>query len=93
MSVLQVPLVIIDSYFYGKFVLAPLNILLYNVFTARGPDIYGNQTDIIVCVHYYIIHIGTEPLSFYFKNMLLNMNVVFVLALLSVAAVILRVRL
>lgn len=38
----QVPLVVVDSYFYGKLVVAPLNILLYNVFTPHGPDLYGN---------------------------------------------------
>lgn len=38
----QVPLVAVDSYFYGKLVIAPLNILLYNVFTPHGPDLYGN---------------------------------------------------
>lgn len=32
----------VDSYFYGKLVIAPLNILLYNVFTPHGPDLYGN---------------------------------------------------
>lgn len=39
----QVPLVAVDSYFYGKAVVAPLNILLYNVFTSHGPDLYGNK--------------------------------------------------
>ena len=37
----QVPLVIVDSIYYGKFVLTPLNILLYNVFGKGGPDLYG----------------------------------------------------
>lgn len=37
----QIPLVAVDSYFYGKLVIAPLNILLYNVFTPHGPDLYG----------------------------------------------------
>jgi len=37
------PLVIIDSLFYGKLVIAPLNILLYNVFTDHGPDLYGTE--------------------------------------------------
>lgn len=30
-----------DSYYYGKLVVAPLNIVLYNVFTSHGPDLYG----------------------------------------------------
>ncbi|XP_069732675.1 alpha-1,2-mannosyltransferase ALG9 isoform X4 [Phaenicophaeus curvirostris] len=35
-----VPLVAVDSYYYGKLVVAPLNIVLYNVFTSHGPDLY-----------------------------------------------------
>ncbi|ELT88204.1 hypothetical protein CAPTEDRAFT_183906, partial [Capitella teleta] len=35
------PLVLIDSYYYGKLVIAPLNIVTYNVFSEHGPDIYG----------------------------------------------------
>ncbi|CDW54985.1 alpha 1,2 mannosyltransferase ALG9 [Trichuris trichiura] len=57
----------IDSYFYGKTVVAPLNIVLYNVFNAYGPELYG-----------------VESFSFYFKNLLLNWNVAFPLALLCV---------
>lgn len=41
--VLVVPLVAVDSLFYGKLVVAPLNILLYNVFTPHGPDLYGTE--------------------------------------------------
>lgn len=32
---------VIDSYYYGKLVVTPLNIVLYNVFTPHGPDLYG----------------------------------------------------
>ncbi|XP_051896010.1 alpha-1,2-mannosyltransferase ALG9 isoform X3 [Pristis pectinata] len=35
------PLVAVDSYYYGKLVIAPLSIVLYNVFTPHGPDIYA----------------------------------------------------
>ena len=38
---LQVPLVAIDSVYYGRPVLAPLNIVLYNVFGKGGPNLYG----------------------------------------------------
>ncbi|XP_059123825.1 alpha-1,2-mannosyltransferase ALG9 isoform X1 [Peromyscus eremicus] len=38
-----VPVVAIDSYYYGKLVIAPLNIVLYNVFTSHGPDLYGTE--------------------------------------------------
>ena len=37
------PSFIIDTYFYGKPVIACLNILLYNVFTDHGPDLYGTE--------------------------------------------------
>lgn len=40
-ALFQVPVVVIDSYYYGKLVVAPLNIVLYNVFTPHGPDLYG----------------------------------------------------
>ncbi|XP_066267856.1 alpha-1,2-mannosyltransferase ALG9-like isoform X2 [Branchiostoma lanceolatum] len=36
-----VPLVMVDTMYYGKLVIAPLNIVLYNVFSDHGPDIYG----------------------------------------------------
>lgn len=36
-----VPTVHVDSYFFGKFVVAPLNIVLYNVFSGHGPELYG----------------------------------------------------
>ena len=38
-----VPVVVIDSYYYGKLVIAPLNIVLYNVFTPHGPDLYDSS--------------------------------------------------
>uniref|UniRef100_A0A0N5A809 Mannosyltransferase n=1 Tax=Syphacia muris TaxID=451379 RepID=A0A0N5A809_9BILA len=31
----------VDSYYYGKIVLAPLNIVLYNIFSSHGPNLYG----------------------------------------------------
>ena len=37
------PQVMVDSYFYGKPVLASLNIVMYNVFTSHGPDLYGTE--------------------------------------------------
>ncbi|XP_018081400.1 alpha-1,2-mannosyltransferase ALG9-like isoform X1 [Xenopus laevis] len=46
-----VPLVAIDSYYYGKLVIAPLNIILYNVFTPHGPDLYGTEP-----WHFYFIN-------------------------------------
>ncbi|XP_066463066.1 alpha-1,2-mannosyltransferase ALG9 isoform X1 [Eleutherodactylus coqui] len=46
-----VPLVAIDSYYYGKLVIAPLNIVLYNVFTPHGPDLYGTES-----WHFYFVN-------------------------------------
>jgi alpha-1,2-mannosyltransferase len=31
----------VDSHYYGKTVIAPLNIVLYNVFSKHGPELYG----------------------------------------------------
>lgn len=38
---LQAPLVAVDSLYYGKVVLTPMNIIMYNVFGKGGPDLYG----------------------------------------------------
>ncbi|XP_071493937.1 alpha-1,2-mannosyltransferase ALG9-like [Diadema antillarum] len=39
-----IPQVLIDTYMYGKLVIAPLNIVLYNVFSEHGPDLYGVES-------------------------------------------------
>ncbi|CAH2351343.1 alpha-1,2-mannosyltransferase Alg9p [[Candida] railenensis] len=54
----------IDSWFYQKLVLVPLNIVLYNVFggEGEGPEIFG-----------------VEDFSYYVLNLLLNFNIVFIL--------------
>lgn len=54
----------IDSFFYRKFVLVPLNIVLYNVFggEGQGPDIFG-----------------VEDASYYILNLLLNFNFIVIL--------------
>lgn len=54
----QVPLVAVDSFFYGKPVIAPLNILLYNVFTPHGPDLYGKFENVAVYFYYVCILIS-----------------------------------
>ncbi|KAK7489300.1 hypothetical protein BaRGS_00019408 [Batillaria attramentaria] len=41
LAVLLLPVVLIDTYYFGKLVIAPLNIVLYNVFSDHGPDLYG----------------------------------------------------
>ena len=34
-------MVAVDTHYYGKQIIAPLNIVLYNVFGQGGPDLYG----------------------------------------------------
>ncbi|CAB3366704.1 Hypothetical predicted protein [Cloeon dipterum] len=66
--IVMVPIMKIDTDAYGKIVIAPLNIVLYNVFSSnRGPDLYG-----------------TEPWHFYLINGFLNFNLAFPLALISI---------
>ncbi|PGH37096.1 alpha-1,2-mannosyltransferase [[Emmonsia] crescens] len=55
-----------DSLFYRKFVIVPWNIVSYNVFGGSGK---GPNI------------FGTEPWTFYFRNLLLNFNLWFILAL------------
>jgi alpha-1,2-mannosyltransferase len=56
----------IDSFFYHKFTCVPLNIVLYNVFSG------GNRGPDIY---------GVEPWHFYVRNLALNFNIWFFLAL------------
>ncbi|XP_057301339.1 alpha-1,2-mannosyltransferase ALG9-like [Hydractinia symbiolongicarpus] len=39
-----IPLIAIDTHYYGKQVISPLNIVLYNVFSNGGPDLYGVES-------------------------------------------------
>ncbi|KAF8857265.1 glycosyltransferase family 22 protein [Acephala macrosclerotiorum] len=57
---------LVSSFFYKKMVVVPLNIVLYNIFSGAGR---GPEI------------YGTEPWHFYFRNLLLNFNIWFVLAL------------
>lgn len=41
--VILIPLVVIDSLQYGKFVIAPVNIVMYNIFGGAGPNLYGTE--------------------------------------------------
>nr|CAD7596983.1 unnamed protein product [Timema genevievae] len=42
-AVILLPMVLIDSSYYSRFVVAPFNILYYNVFTSHGPNLYGTE--------------------------------------------------
>lgn len=65
-------IIVVDSFFYKKMVLVPLNIVLYNVFgqEGEGPEIFG-----------------VEPFSYYVQNLLLNFNVIAILGYLNVLLV------
>jgi alpha-1,2-mannosyltransferase len=66
------PMIILDSSYYGKTVMAPVNIVLYNVFKKDGgPNLYG-----------------TEPFSFYIFNGFLNFNIIWLLSLLTPLALV-----
>jgi len=39
----QPVIISLDSSYYGRFVLAPFNIVRYNVLTSHGPDLYGTE--------------------------------------------------
>ncbi|XP_055377743.1 alpha-1,2-mannosyltransferase ALG9 [Condylostylus longicornis] len=45
------PMIAIDTSFFGKITVAPLNIILYNVFTEHGPNLYGTEP-----YSYYLIN-------------------------------------
>ncbi|KAL6255344.1 hypothetical protein P5V15_013682 [Pogonomyrmex californicus] len=49
--VITIPMVWVDSVYFGKLVIAPLNIILYNVFTSHGPNLYGTEP-----FSYYIVN-------------------------------------
>uniref|UniRef100_A0A0X3PD78 Mannosyltransferase n=1 Tax=Schistocephalus solidus TaxID=70667 RepID=A0A0X3PD78_SCHSO len=61
------PIVVVDSYYYGKFVFPTWNIISYNALSAIG----GRSLSQLY---------GTEPLMYYVKNYLLNYNIAFVVA-------------
>lgn len=65
-AVILTPMVWIDSMYYGKLAIAPLNILLYNVFTSHGPDLYGTEP-----FSYYILN-GFLNFNFVFIGALLT---------------------
>ncbi|KAL1870566.1 hypothetical protein VTK73DRAFT_2541 [Phialemonium thermophilum] len=57
----------VNTFFYKKVVVVPWNIVKYNILSKTG----GPEL------------YGTEPWTFYFKNLILNFNIWFVLALLA----------
>lgn len=41
---IMIPMVVIDSSYFGKIVAAPINLVIYNVFTSHGPNLYGTES-------------------------------------------------
>jgi alpha-1,2-mannosyltransferase len=69
-----VPLAVFDSDKYDKTMVAPWNLIHYNLFNGQGgPNLYG-----------------TEPWWYYFANGFLNFNVSFLFALLSIPVILLQ---
>ncbi|KAH8399155.1 hypothetical protein KR215_003300 [Drosophila sulfurigaster] len=50
-ATIALPMIAIDSSYFGKLTFAPLNIVWYNVFTSHGPNIFGTEP-----LSYYIIN-------------------------------------
>lgn len=50
-ATILIPMVVIDSSYFGRLTLAPLNIVLYNVFTDHGPNLYGTEP-----LSYYLLN-------------------------------------
>lgn len=50
-ALLLVPMVTVDSSYYDRLVLAPLNLLCYNVFSSHGPNLYGTEP-----WHFYFVN-------------------------------------
>ena len=69
----QITVCAIDSYFYGRLVVIPWNIISYNLFSkSGGPELYG-----------------TEPWYYYLLNGALNANILLPMAIISLPAVLL----
>jgi alpha-1,2-mannosyltransferase len=74
----QVPLVALDSYYYGVLVVAPLNHIMYNLFSSHGPTLYGQlPTTHSQRARRVSLVSGKESWLFYVNNGLLNFNVVY----------------
>ncbi|THH33402.1 hypothetical protein EUX98_g781 [Antrodiella citrinella] len=70
-ALLAIPVVAMDTLFYGKLTIVPWNIIKYNIFpeAGRGPELYGS-----------------ESAMFYVNNLILNFNVLVPLAFASLPA-------
>jgi alpha-1,2-mannosyltransferase len=83
------PQLLIDRYFYGKWVCAVCNIIKYNALDNDSTLYEKRKTKICF---YQNVRYGVEPVSFYIKNLLLNLNLFFPMAVLSIVFALLAVR-
>ncbi|XP_052891922.1 alpha-1,2-mannosyltransferase ALG9 [Anopheles moucheti] len=51
-----IPIVLIDSLYFGTFTVAALNIIRYNVFTSHGPDLYGVEPALFYGKNLFLNH-------------------------------------
>lgn len=58
-----VPIVLIDSLYFGTFTVAALNIIRYNVFTSHGPNLYGVEPIMFYVKNLFLNHNITLLLS------------------------------
>uniref|UniRef100_A0A182YI89 Mannosyltransferase n=1 Tax=Anopheles stephensi TaxID=30069 RepID=A0A182YI89_ANOST len=58
-----IPIVLIDSLYFGTFTVAALNIIRYNVFTSHGPDLYGVEPVMFYAKNLFLNHNITLVLS------------------------------
>lgn len=67
-------MILVDKYYYGRWVVPSLQIVLYNVLggEGRGPELYG-----------------VEPVSYYLVNGFLNFTLAFPLALIVAPTIVL----
>uniref|UniRef100_A0A7G3AIG4 Mannosyltransferase n=1 Tax=Lutzomyia longipalpis TaxID=7200 RepID=A0A7G3AIG4_LUTLO len=50
-ATILIPMTLIDSSYFGRIVVAPLNLIIYNVFSSHGPNLYGVES-----FTYYLIN-------------------------------------
>uniref|UniRef100_A0A7G3AAT9 Mannosyltransferase n=1 Tax=Lutzomyia longipalpis TaxID=7200 RepID=A0A7G3AAT9_LUTLO len=43
-ATILIPMTLIDSSYFGRIVVAPLNLIIYNVFSSHGPNLYGVES-------------------------------------------------
>ncbi|KAI1287314.1 Alpha-1,2-mannosyltransferase ALG9 [Halotydeus destructor] len=71
-TLIAAPVIAVDSFYYGKPVFASLNIVLYNVFSKHGANLYGTEP-----WHFYLYNgILNWNLAFVFSLMSLPVSVI-----------------